>query len=144
MTKMETGLAQRWCALKVIHDRIETHVEKDLQAHHGISVREFSLLRVLSRQHDGEDGHLTMAALAKSVALSQSATTRLVSRLEERGLLTRYICATDRRGIYTDITTFGSELLEDATPTNDASLEVVLNILRDEPELTPFIAVMES
>ncbi|AGN18760.1 hypothetical protein A583_05402 [Corynebacterium glutamicum Z188] len=140
----DSGLAHRWNALKVIHDRIESQVEKDLQKLHGISVREFSLLTVLNRQHDGEGGHLTMAELANTVVLSQSATTRLVSRLEDRGLLTRYICATDRRGIYTDISSIGKVLLEEAMPTNEASLQAVLDQLRNEPELAPFIEVMEN
>lgn len=45
-----------------------------------------------------------MNQLANAVVLSQSATTRLVTRLEDRGLLARYLCADDRRGIYTEVT----------------------------------------
>ncbi|MGC3005128.1 MarR family transcriptional regulator, partial [Streptomyces sp. G35A] len=65
----------------------------------------------LSRQHSGPGGHLRMHQVADSVVLSQSATTRLVSRLEDRGLLNRYICDTDRRGIYTDVSEAGLALL---------------------------------
>jgi DNA-binding MarR family transcriptional regulator len=71
-----------------------------------------------SRQHDGEGGHLQMRQVADSVVLSQSATTRLVTRLEDRGLLSRYLCPTDRRGIYTDVTDDGLRLLEEARPTH--------------------------
>lgn len=41
---------------------------------------------------------------ADAVTLRQSATTRLVTRPENRGLLSRYLCLTDRRGICTDVT----------------------------------------
>ncbi|KPC96571.1 MarR family transcriptional regulator, partial [Streptomyces sp. NRRL F-6602] len=59
-----TALAQSWCALSLLHGRIETHVERALQSGHGLSTREYSLLDVLSRQHDGEGGHLQMKQVA--------------------------------------------------------------------------------
>lgn len=98
-----TALAQGWCALSLLHGRIEAHIERALQAKHDLSMREYSLLDVLSRQHDGDGGHLQMRQVADAVVLSQSATTRLVTRLEDRGLLSRYLCPTDRRGIYTNV-----------------------------------------
>ncbi|MEV4437427.1 MarR family transcriptional regulator [Streptomyces sp. NPDC049577] len=138
------GLAQGWCALSALHGRIEAHIERALQAGHGLSVREFSVLDVLSRQHSGEGGHLRMNEVADAVVLSQSATTRLVNRLEDRGLLTRYLCLTDRRGIYTDVTDAGIALLEEARPTNDAALREALRDAAARPELAPLVAAVES
>ncbi|MFD8008894.1 MarR family transcriptional regulator, partial [Streptomyces sp. NPDC058955] len=71
-----TALASGWGALSLLHGRIETHIERALQSRHDLSVREYSLLDVLSRQHDGEGGHLQMKQVADAVVLSQSATTR--------------------------------------------------------------------
>ena len=34
-----TALAQGWCALSLLHGRIETHIERALQAGHDLSVR---------------------------------------------------------------------------------------------------------
>ncbi|MBT2382803.1 MarR family winged helix-turn-helix transcriptional regulator [Streptomyces sp. ISL-11] len=138
------GLAQGWCALSALHGRIEVHIERALQSRHDLSVREFSVLDVLSRQHSGEGGHLRMNQVADSVLLSQSATTRLVNRLEDRGLLTRYLCLTDRRGIYTDVTEAGLALLEQARPTNDAALREALQEASKRPELAPLVAAVES
>ena len=139
-----TSLAQRWCALQVLHDRIDSQLERALQRTHGISVREFSMLEVLGRQHDGEGGHLQMKALADAVALSQSATTRLVGRLEDRGMLARYICPTDRRGIYTDVTPDGRAVLEAARPTNDAALHAALETLGADTELAPLASLLRN
>ncbi|WP_091526287.1 MarR family winged helix-turn-helix transcriptional regulator [Microlunatus soli] len=140
-----TTLAQRWSALGLLHDRIDAHVGRELEKKHELSVREFSLLEVLSRQHNGDGGHLQMAQVADAVALSQSATTRLVSRLEDRGLLERYLCPTDRRGIYTDVTAAGKTLLKQARPTNSRALREALQEASDEAELAPFVrAVRES
>ncbi|MCL6279208.1 MarR family transcriptional regulator [Streptomyces albidoflavus] len=139
-----TALAQSWCALSLLHGRIETHVERALQSGHGLSTREYSLLDVLSRQHDGEGGHLQMKQVADAVVLSQSATTRLVSRLEDRGLLSRYLCPTDRRGIYTDVTPAGRALLDEARPTNDTALREALDTAAQNPELAPLVQAVES
>ncbi|MCW2870639.1 MarR family transcriptional regulator [Actinacidiphila oryziradicis] len=139
-----TALSSGWCALSLLHGRIEAHVERALQAGHGLSVREYSLLDVLSRQHNGEGGHLRMTQVADSVVLSPSATTRLVSRLEERGLLSRYLCPTDRRGIYTDVSQDGLKLLAEARPTNDAALREALAQAARNPELAPLVRAVES
>ncbi|MFJ2017311.1 MULTISPECIES: MarR family winged helix-turn-helix transcriptional regulator [Streptomyces] len=139
-----TALAQGWCALSLLHGRIEAHLERALQAGHGLSVREYSLLDVLSRQHDGTGGHLQMKQVADAVVLSQSATTRLVTRLEDRGLLARYLCPTDRRGIYTNVTTAGLQLLEAARPTHDTALREALDEASKNPELAPLVSAVES
>lgn len=139
-----TALAQGWCALSLLHGKIETHIERALQAKHDLSVREYSLLDVLSRQHDGEGGHLQMKQVADAVVLSQSATTRLVTRLEDRGLLSRYLCPTDRRGIYTDVSETGTELLAEARPTNDAALREALDAAALNPELAPLVRAVEA
>ncbi|MFE9042897.1 MarR family winged helix-turn-helix transcriptional regulator [Streptomyces sp. NPDC007818] len=139
-----TALAQRWCALSLLHGRIESHIERALESGHGLSAREYSLLDVLSRQHDGPGGHLQMKQVADAVVLSQSATTRLVTRLEDRGLLTRYLCATDRRGIYTDVTEAGRQLLDEARPTNDRALREALDEAAKNLELAPLVRVLEG
>ncbi|RPK39000.1 MarR family transcriptional regulator [Streptomyces sp. NBC_01696] len=139
-----TALAQSWCALSLLHGKIEARIERALQSHHSLSAREFSLLDVLSRQHSGTGGHLQMKQVADAVVLSQSATTRLVTRLEDRGLLTRYLCDTDRRGIYTDVTEAGLTLLSEARPTNDTALRAALDEAAETPELAPLVRTVEA
>ncbi|MFF3910174.1 MarR family winged helix-turn-helix transcriptional regulator [Streptomyces sp. NPDC001848] len=138
------ALAQGWCALSLLHGKIEAHLERALQTGHGLSAREYSLLDVLSRQHDGVGGHLQMKQVADSVALSQSATTRLVTRLEDRGLLSRYLCPTDRRGIYTDVTDAGLELLQAARPAHDTALRAALAETAQDVRLEPLVRALQS
>ena len=90
----------------------------------------FTVLDALRRQ----DGfHMRMQQLARAAALSPSATTRLVNRLEERALLTRVLCADDRRGLYTELTHAGQALLERATPIHAAALEGALAEAHEVP-----------
>lgn len=128
--------AQGWRRLAALHSLVEGHLEKALTAQHGLSVVEFTVLDALSRQ----DGwHMRMAQLGRAAALSASASTRLVNRLEDRGLLTRIICADDRRGIYTELTPPGRELLQQARPTADQALREAVELARETPELAELV-----
>jgi DNA-binding MarR family transcriptional regulator len=131
--------AEGWRTLAALHGLIDSALEKALQAGHELSVVEFTVLDALSRQ----DGwHMRMQQLARATALSSSATTRLVNRLEDRGLLTRIICADDRRGIYTELTPQGERLLRAAHPTHDATLEATLAHAAEQPELAPLVRAL--
>ncbi|WP_347110683.1 MarR family transcriptional regulator [Paenarthrobacter sp. S56] len=131
--------AQGWRTLAALHGSIETELEKALQAASELSVVEYTVLDALSRQ----DGwHMRMQQLARATALSSSATTRLVNRLEDRGLLTRILCADDRRGIYTELTQAGQKLLMDAKPVHDVTLESALSAAGKVPELEPLVRAL--
>ncbi|WP_181274243.1 MarR family winged helix-turn-helix transcriptional regulator [Brevibacterium oceani] len=128
-----------WRTLAALHGLIEVELERSLQREHDLSVVEFTVLDALSRQ----DGwHMRMQQLARAAALSSSATTRLVTRLEDRGLLNRVLCADDRRGIYTELTAAGEKLLAEAHPTHDSVLEATLDEARERPELAPLVSAL--
>ncbi|MEU4689536.1 MarR family transcriptional regulator [Actinoplanes sp. NPDC023714] len=133
--------AQGWRRLAALHGLIEAELERRLQASHRLSVVEYTVLDALSRQ----DGwHMRMRQLARAAALSSSATTRLVTRLEDRGLLTRILCADDRRGIYTELTPAGQELLHRARPTHDQALAESLEEATRTPELADLVAFIQT
>ena len=128
--------AQGWRRLAALHGRLEAALEKTLGDRFGLSVVEFTVLDALSRQ----DGwHMRMQQLARAAALSSSATTRLVTRLENRGLLVRCLCPDDRRGIYTELTGDGKALLAAAAPVHDAILQQALDDAREVPELADLV-----
>lgn len=128
--------ATGWRTLAALHGVIESALEKELMRTNSLSVVEFTVLDALSRQ----DGwHMRMSQLARATALSPSATTRLVNRLEDRGLLTRVLCADDRRGIYTELTAKGRKQYDKARPTYDAVLEQALTDAAGLPELAPLV-----
>ncbi|MFI9327031.1 MarR family winged helix-turn-helix transcriptional regulator [Kitasatospora sp. NPDC052868] len=133
--------ASGWRTLAALHGLIDAALEKALQAELRLSVVEYTVLDALSRQ----DGwHMRMQQLARAAALSSSATTRLVTRLEDRGLLSRYLCADDRRGIYTELTPQGRELLTAARPVHDATLEATLAKATELPELAPLVHALDE
>jgi DNA-binding MarR family transcriptional regulator len=131
--------AHGWRTLAALHGLLETRLEKALQAEHELSVVEYTVLDALSRQ----DGwHMRMQQLSRATALSGSATTRLVTRLEDRELLTRVLCKDDRRGIYTELTDAGWALLKKARPTHNEALEKALAEAEEVPELAPLVEAL--
>ncbi|MEU7984711.1 MarR family winged helix-turn-helix transcriptional regulator [Streptosporangium canum] len=132
---------QGWRTLAALHGLIDAAMERALQAGHELSVVEYTVLDALSRQ----DGwHMRMQQLARAAALSGSATTRLVNRLEDRGLLTRILCQDDRRGIYTELTEQGWALLTQARPTHDEVLARALGEAEQTPELAPLVEALNN
>jgi len=128
--------AQGWRTLAALYGAIESDLERALQAEARLSVVEYTVLDALSRQ----DGwHMRMQQLARATALSPSATTRLVNRLEDRALLTRILCADDRRGIYTELTAAGKALVVEAPTIHDRALEDSLGAAEQLPELAPLV-----
>ncbi|WP_040768881.1 MarR family winged helix-turn-helix transcriptional regulator [Tsukamurella sp. 1534] len=133
--------ARGWRTLVALHSLIETELERALQSAHEITVVEYTVLDALSRQ----DGwHMRMRQLARAAALSSSATTRLVTRLEDRGLLTRILCADDRRGIYTELTPAGWDLLTAARPTHERVLREALADAAEQPELRSLVDALHA
>ena len=130
-----------WRLLAVLHARIEAQLERVLQVDYQLSVSEYGVLELLARQ---QDHHLRMNQLATAMALSQSATTRLVTRLEDRGLLARYLCVTDRRGIYSEVTGPGFALLERARPAHNSTLQEALATAAMHPEMAHLVDAIRA
>jgi DNA-binding MarR family transcriptional regulator len=128
-----------WRLLAVVHARIEAELERVLQAGYELSVNEYGVLDLLSRQ---EEHHLRMGQLATAMILSESATTRLVTRLENRDLLARCLCATDRRGIYSEVTPAGFALLDRARPEYNATLRGALADASHNPQMSRLVAAI--
>jgi DNA-binding MarR family transcriptional regulator len=97
------------------HSVVMDALERELDAARGIGVGWFEVLIYLA---DAPDGRMRMQDLAGSVLLSKSGVTRLIDRLQERGLVERAACADDRRVTYAAITNDGRKMLADATPVH--------------------------
>jgi DNA-binding MarR family transcriptional regulator len=114
----ERELILAWRELLACHAAVSCELERALHDH-GLGVSDFE---VLDRLVDTEDGSHRMQELADAVHLSQSALSRLVSRLERDGLVARTMCADDRRCIYVALTELGRRRHAAARPIQRAVL----------------------
>ncbi|MEU3792488.1 MarR family transcriptional regulator [Streptomyces fructofermentans] len=105
------ALITRWKALHHLHGRIENVMARRLHDDLGLSLREFQALTVLQEGTATAHGWLYLQDLAAEVGLSQSATSRLVARLESRALITTSTAAHDRRSVDVHLTPLAREAL---------------------------------
>ncbi|WP_332666057.1 MarR family winged helix-turn-helix transcriptional regulator [Aeromicrobium sp.] len=109
-------LAASWHELMGRYNQLTCRLDRELGAQHDLSSSEFEVLQLLHAAKP--DGKVRMSVLAEHAHLSQSALSRLVSRLEKDGLVCRNTCSDDRRAQWTEITPAGRERYEAARPTH--------------------------
>ncbi|MFD6291505.1 MarR family winged helix-turn-helix transcriptional regulator [Streptomyces sp. NPDC060205] len=127
-----SALIARWRALDRLHGRIENAVEGRLHEHFGLSLREFQALTVLQQGTATAHGWLYLQDLAGEIGLSQSATSRLVTRLESRALITTSTAAHDRRSVDVHLTPVARETLRRGGQLVDETIRQAVEGLVDE------------
>jgi len=107
-----------WRGLLRVHARLTRELDAELVGAHGLALSSYEVLLFLEDAPDG----LRMAQLADSVLLSRSGLTRLVDRLEQRGLVRRESCPSDLRGFNAVLTEEGRTALQAARETHLAGV----------------------
>src|SRR5258707_12717209 len=107
-------VVSRWRAIAASHAAACTALERELGERHGLGVSDFE---VLERLAESEDHKFRAQELADAVHLSQSALSRLISRLERHRLVERCMCDMDRRGVYVTLTEARRQRHTEAAPT---------------------------
>jgi DNA-binding MarR family transcriptional regulator len=103
--------ARTWQALRLAHDRIAQRLDTELVRECGLGGSEFDALLYL-RTHAAKT--VRISDLQAAVSLSQPALSRLVARLEARGLLIRCGAERDRRTVILGLTEAGTALIDRA------------------------------
>lgn len=105
--------ALAWQTLRMAHDRVAQRLGSELSDTCGLAINEFDVLLYL-RSHARLKEQVRIGALLEAVPLSQSALSRLVARLEARGLLSRSEAAGDARAVAVCLTETGTTLIDRA------------------------------
>ena len=104
MTAAETGA---WTGLIRASQVMLDHIAAELKRHELPALAWYDVLLELGR---GPGGRLRLNELGDKVLLSKFNVTRLVDRMESRGLVKREPCKEDARGSYAAITGEGRAL----------------------------------
>jgi DNA-binding MarR family transcriptional regulator len=103
--------ALAWQTLRMAHDRVAQRLGAELSSACGLAINEFDVLLFLrSHPHD----QVRIGALLDAVPLSQPALSRLVARLEARGLLARSEAEGDARAVVVGLTETGTAFIDRA------------------------------
>lgn len=101
----------KWLTISLKQREIEQQLEDKLKDVSDLSLNEFYVLYFLS-----QEPNLSMRTyeLQEKVQLTQSAMSRLISRMEkkENGGISRGNCANDKRGVCIKLTQEGQKLVE--------------------------------
>lgn len=126
------GLSASWSTVAAFAAGVDRGLDAWLADTHRVGLTDFRALTLLSRASDKE---LRVNDLAKHLGLNQSSATRLVSRLETKGLARRDLCPDDARGVYAVITDAGESLLRDVRPDYENRLTHLVAHQTDRAEL---------
>jgi len=118
----DDALAAEWHRLMGRYQRLMCALDRELGAAHGLTASEFEVLQQL---RGAEDCSMAMRELGVGAHLSQSALSRLVTRLESDGLVERRACENDRRAQFVGLTSEGRKRYDEARGTQR-------RVLRDE------------
>ncbi|MFG3201142.1 MarR family winged helix-turn-helix transcriptional regulator [Streptomyces sp. NPDC048192] len=121
----DARLEERWRDILAVHARTMCEIDRALHPH-GLGASDFEVLDILAAESPAEGDQCRVQNLVGRVHLSQSALSRLISRLEKDGLVERSVCAEDRRGVWVALTPKGRALHAEVRPLQRAVLERML------------------
>ncbi|HEX6373769.1 MAG TPA: MarR family transcriptional regulator [Longimicrobium sp.] len=112
----------------------------DLLRSHDLTPAQYNVLRIL--RGAGEEG-LTASDIAGRMISRDPDVTRLVDRLEKRGLVDRWRCSHDRRVVWTRLSPAGRALIDPLDAPLDALHRRLLSHMPPE-KLQTLIALLEE
>jgi DNA-binding MarR family transcriptional regulator len=108
-----------WLGYRRLRLLLDAQVARDLTAESGLSMPDYDVLSSLT---DAADGRARLNALAARMLWSKSRLSRHISRMEDRGLVTREGVESDARGAVVVLTAAGRRAIEDAAPEHVESV----------------------
>jgi DNA-binding MarR family transcriptional regulator len=130
-----------WQTLRMAHERVAQRLGAALGRECGLSITEFDVLLAL-HAHAGPG--VRIGALLETVPLSQPALSRLVSRLETRGLLARSDAADDKRAIVVCLPAAGAALAERAITVHARAVHEALTSRFSEDEQAELLRILSQ
>lgn len=103
-----------------------------------VSMREYDVLYTLSKC---PVDWLRLNELSKNVLLTQPSMSRLVERLEARGLIERRSADDDRRGLLLRLTDAGRELQRDVGREHAKDINALVGSALDEADMAELIRI---
>jgi len=128
-----------WHRLLQVSSRVLREMDARLDLRHRMGVNEFDVLITLD---NAQDKSLRMTDLARATMLSSGGLTRLVGRLEDRGLVLRVPDPDDGRAFQATLTDAGRASLAEARVTHDGVIDELLGSHLTEREVEALSALL--
>jgi DNA-binding MarR family transcriptional regulator len=138
---LSTSQQRSWRAFLMGTTLLLDRLDDDLRRSCDLSLTEYEILVRLS---ESEGRRMRMAQLADALAHSRSRVTHTITRMEQAGLVRRFRSPDDRRGIITEMTEAGWDLLTRIAPVHVAGVRAHLVELADDEDLEALGRVMNA
>ena len=117
-TKSQTQLVNEeglrtWRAFLRAHSTMLRTISRDLDE---AGLPPLTWYDVLAALRDAPDGQLRQVELAERVMITNSGLSRLIDRIEKKGLVERRVCESDRRAFFIALTDDGRDMLDRMWP----------------------------
>jgi DNA-binding MarR family transcriptional regulator len=130
-TELERDL---WRSFFVMRRQLELTLERRLQADAGISTADFEILMSLL---DEPAQQLRAGQIGDIIGWEKSRVSHQITRMEQRGLVTRRECGDDARGVWVVLTEEGSRaVLSAGSDRRDAVRQYFFDVLTDDEKQT--------
>ena len=114
-----------WRGYLAMQARLQSQLNRQLQADSGLSLADFDVLVALT---DRPDVQVRVLELAEALQWEKSRLSHHLARMERRGLIERRDCPDDARGAFVVLSEAGREAIERAAP---AHVETVRRLVFD-------------
>lgn len=108
------------------HNSLMEIDKRDIRRY-GLNQTEFGVLELLYHK-----GSLPLQQIGEKILITSGSITYVINKLESKELISRKVCAEDRRIIYATLTEKGTELLSRIFPEHTKALEKALGGLNSE------------
>jgi DNA-binding MarR family transcriptional regulator len=121
---------QAWRAYRRMVLLVDAEIARELTRDSGLSMPDYQVLSALSEAADHQQ---RLSELAFNMQWSASRLSHHVSRMEQRGLVTRADCDSDARGAFVVLTEQGFDAIKRAAPDHVESVRRhLINLLTRE------------
>jgi MarR family transcriptional regulator, 2-MHQ and catechol-resistance regulon repressor len=115
-----------WVVLSRAHRALADRARRDNERH-GLNPTEFAVLEVLYHK-----GPLLVGEVGSRILLTSGSTTYVIDKLEQRGLVSRRPCPTDRRALHVELTAAGRALIRGIFPEHARAIRRAMGGLSTE------------
>lgn len=115
--------AENWVHLASFVSDVNLAISKWLSVSFGLGLTEYYAIVELAQAPRKE---LRLSHLASRIGLNQSSVTRLVGRLESKGLTFKDDCPDDGRGVYAVLTEQGKSVFHKIQSMHEAKLKAAI------------------
>jgi DNA-binding MarR family transcriptional regulator len=116
---LDEAEARAWRGYMRMRTLLHAQIVRDLAREAGLSGPDYD---VLSNVSEAEGRRSRLGDLAARMAWSKSRLSHHITRMEQRGLVTREDCTSDGRGAFVVLTDAGLRAIQDAAPGHVASV----------------------